>query len=496
LEIDGRLVSPKEMIGLDQVRVRQALSLPTRCELGFILLGPESSPVADQLTPGTALRVTVQGTSAPLFYGRVTSLEYAYGPAGDNAIHVRAYDALHALGKRRSIRTHLQVAPEDLAQELVSDLGLDVDSARAGLVRRRVLQRGESDLEALVAVAAQQGLYLFVDQDRLQLLTLEGQGEPLPLALGASLIEARFEASGEPATRAVRATSWNPLRLETADERVSDPTMGRQVDAEVAPDRVGGDGEYVLPHHVAEDARLTEALAQTELDRRVAYEVTFWGLAEGDVRLRPGRRVDVQDVAPRFRGRYVLTQVTHTLDSIRGFVSELSTSPPPALEMDAGAAIAPAVVTRVDDPDNLGRVRVTLPTYDDLETDWIAVLMLGAGEDKGLMMLPDVGDDVLVLYTHGDPDQSIVLGGLYGLNGAPDSGVEGSRVQRYTLLTPGGQRITLDDGEGRVRIEIAEGSYVDLAPDGVHMHAAADLEIEAPGRSVVIRGQSIDFQRG
>jgi hypothetical protein len=86
-------------------------------------------------------------------------------------------------------------------------------------------------------------------------------------------------------------------------------------------------------------------------------------------------------------------------------------------------------------------------------------------------------------------------------------------VKRYTFVTPGGQRVQLDDDKRRVRVQSSSGhslelapgrarlvastgSYVELADKAVRIHAAADIEIEAPGNSVTIRGESIDFKRG
>lgn len=499
VEVEGVAVSADALRALAQVRVQQRLSLPSQCELTFVDPPGPLAPASDW-APGTALRVAVQGQPEPLFQGRVTTVEHVYSPANERALHVRAYDLLHVLSTRRSMRTLVQVSPQDLAEELVGDLGLTVESAAPGVLWRRLVQYRQSHLELLVDAAAQCGQYLYLHEGVLYLLTLEGHGEPLPLQLGDALLEARFEASGEPATRDVTAWGWNPLRVEAVVERVDAPRTGRAVDAEVDPDRLGSDGAYYLGHRTVQDSAHVRALAQAELDRRVAYDVTFWGVAEGNTRLQPGRIVDVRGVAHAFEGRYVLTGVTHTLDAAQGYVAELSTIPPaPAAASGVapvGIDVGPGVVTRVDDPDNLGRVRVSLPTYDDIETDWMQVLALGAGAQKGLMILPDVGDHVLVLWSQGNPDQGIVLGGLYGMAGFTDSGVEGMAVRRYTLQTPGGQRIQLDDSGHLLRIETEQGSLVELGPDRVRIHAAVDLEIEAPGKSITLRGQAIDFEQG
>jgi phage baseplate assembly protein gpV len=184
------------------------------------------------------------------------------------------------------------------------------------------------------------------------------------------------------------------------------------------------------------------------------------------------------------------------VDARGGYQSELSTTPPAPPPPRRGGAAVLGVVTRVDDPDRLGRVRVALPAHGDAETDWLQVLSVGAGAGKGLMILPDRGDRVLVLTIHGDPGQGIVLGGLHGLDGWHDAGVEGAAVRRFTLRTPGGQWLRLDDAANGVTLGDATGSYVELAPRRLLIHAAVDLEIEAPGRKVVVRGEAIDFERG
>jgi phage baseplate assembly protein gpV/phage protein D len=479
---------------LGQVRVQQRLSQPALCELTFYD-PPGPLTAASLLRLGTELRVSVDGWQVPLFEGDITAVEHAYGPASGRELHVRGYDRLHRLRKRGEPRAYVQVDLQDLAQELVTDLGIAVRAAERGPIWPRIIQHRQSDFELLEELAGQCGMYLTLQEGVLHLMTLEGIGSPLPLALGEQLLEARVEASAEPACRAVTASGWNPLQVEVYEGRAASPRVGRQVLAEAAPDRVGGSFERHRPGEVLRDHRHAEAVAQSELDRRTAREVTLWGLAQGDPRMQPGRPLIVTGIAERFAGRYTVTTVTHTIDSHKGFVSEFSTTTPPPHEVTPGAVAALGVVTRVDDPDRQGRVRVSLPAYGDVETEWMHVLTAGAGENKGLMMLPDVSDRVLVLFSHGDPGQGVVLGALYGARGTPDSGVEGTGIRRYTLLTPGGQRILMDDALHRIRVSDSTGSYVELSPERVRLHAAVNLELEAPGKSVTIRGQRIDFER-
>jgi uncharacterized protein involved in type VI secretion and phage assembly len=122
-------------------------------------------------------------------------------------------------------------------------------------------------------------------------------------------------------------------------------------------------------------------------------------------------------------------------------------------------------------------------------------MSVGAGAGKGLMALPDVGDQVLVLAIDGDPGRGVVIGGLYGAGGWPDSGIESDAVRRFTLKTPGGQRVLLNDHGELIRMENQHGSFIEFGPERVTVHAeGTGLTIEAPGQPLVIRAKSVDFE--
>jgi phage baseplate assembly protein gpV len=320
-------------------------------------------------------------------------------------------------------------------------------------------------------------------------------GDSIGLELGKSLLEARFEVNAEPACRSVLAKGWDASRVEPHESRADDPRIGREVGAEAPPDRFGTSGERTLANEVLPNDDHASAVAQAELDLRTAREVTLWGVTEGDANLSPGTPVDVSGVASELAGRYVVTSVTHLVNRRTGFVSEISTVPQ-VFERRAGTVTAAwGIVTSVDDPAKLGRVRVSLPTLGKVETDWMEVLAVGAGSGKGLVFLPDVNDKVLVLFVGGEITQGIVLGGLYGTNGPGDYGVEGGSIKRFTLVTPGGQRIKLDDTAKSIRLENKGGSFLEFSPEKALLHSVVDLEIEAPGRGVVIKGKTIDFRQ-
>ncbi len=69
-------------------------------------------------------------------------------------------------------------------------------------------------------------------------------------------------------------------------------------------------------------------------------------------------------------------------------------------------------------PDEFGRVRVQFPwdregTFDDHSSCWIRVSQGWAGTGYGMMVIPRIGQEVLIGFLEGDPDDPVVVGRVF-----------------------------------------------------------------------------------
>ncbi|MFN8530510.1 MAG: phage baseplate assembly protein V [Anaerolineae bacterium] len=499
IQVVGVLIEARFMRGLIGVQVTQVINLPAQCELTFSD-PPGALPTPTPLLPGIEIRVLIDGSDVPLFVGQVTAVEHVYTAAREKHLRVRAYDPLHRLRKRQTVRAFSDVSLSDLASQFAGDAGLSVQSEADSPTWHSLIQTEQSDYEFLIALAERCGLYLTVRDGTLHLITLVGTGEALPLKLGESLMEARVEVNGHDSARQITAEGWNAGNLERFDGQIGSARSGRSIEAQVLPADVGANEDFILVNEAAGDASQIAQLAQAELDRRIANEVTLWGVASGDPALQPGAIVDASGLDHEVSGRYVLTECRHTVDTEMGYVTEFSTRVAEPPRRPRAAVLAPATVSAIEDPDSQARVRVRLITYQNVETDWMPVLLHASGANKGLIALPDLDDQVMVLFAGEDPAQGIVLGGVYGGWGSritpPDTGIESGQRQRFTFLTPGGQRIRMDDSGGLVRVENNDGSYLEMTPTAVKLHSQQDMTVEAPGKKLVITASMVDFVQG
>lgn len=490
VSLAGEALPPGLARTLASALVRQVLNAPALAELAFAEAPPEPVPaIGDRLALAIGQR--------PLFDGEIVAISHECDAAHGRILRLQACDALHRLRKRQEVRALRDVTVADLAGRMAAGLGLEAAADWPGPQRRLVVQHDQSDLEWLVELAADAGLHVFLDDGILRLTTLAGSGDAIVLRLGAGLQEVRAGLSAESLRASTEAQGWNPARITPV--RAQAP-LARVDAAELRDSGLSvftGLGKRILVNRLADSADEAEALAQADMDRAAALQATLEGVAEGDPALRPGRVLTVEGVAPAIDGRFVVTEAVHLLSDIRGYVTEFSTAPPPRPARQRQPAFTIGTVCDLDDPDALARLRAVLPGFGGIETDWMPVVIPGAGPGRGAAMLPEPGDEVFLVFPDGDPARGLVLGGLYGEHGiAWGEPADNQGGRAYVLHSPGGQSLTLDGRQPLARLGTSAGDLLELGPEGSRLHASRDLVIEAPGRTLTIRAKAIAFEEG
>lgn len=123
------------------------------------------------------------------------------------------------------------------------------------------------------------------------------------------------------------------------------------------------------------------------------------------------------------------------------------------------------IVTNNEDPEKLGRVRVRFPWLsEDNESNWARIATLRAKANVGTWFLPDVDDEVLVAFEHGDVRFPYVLGGLWnGVDTPPRDNADGKNYEMVIRSKLGHEVILYDeDGKGYVEIKTAAGHDIKL----------------------------------
>ena len=175
------------------------------------------------------------------------------------------------------------------------------------------------------------------------------------------------------------------------------------------------------------------------------------------------------------------------------------------------------IVTDNKDPQKLGRVKVKVPILSDQDSTWWApIVMSGAGKNRGWFFIPEIEDEVLVLFEHGDVNRPLVVGALWnGKDTAPDKNEGGNKRRmiksrqgsKVTFFDDDSPKITIEDGTGKGRItidaqnnkiiiEALEGDVCLQSPQGEMKIVAKEATLEAKQNLEIHAGAAMAWGAG
>jgi hypothetical protein len=190
-------------------------------------------------------------------------------------------------------------------------------------------------------------------------------------------------------------------------------------------------------------------------------------------------------------------------------------------------------VTDTDDPDNRGRIRVTVPSVlGDSESQWAEpAFPYGGGADFGMVCIPPVDSMVLVEFIEGDASAPIWTGTLWRtsdevpeehtgqetkvfktesghrlvfddtegtevitLHSATDAIIKMNHEGSIALTDSSGAHVTIDAATGEIIIEDANGNVITLSSSGISCEDGNGNKIVTSSSGVDVKSASINIE--
>jgi uncharacterized protein involved in type VI secretion and phage assembly len=512
LAVGGTPVSQQVEACLREVVVDTDANGPDSCRIVLDdptrdVLGRSGFDLRADLTV-TAGRVGEQ-TGDRVFDGVVYSVGFDFDDRGSFSTIV-AYDRSYELYNGLHTATYQNLTDSDLAAQLAQEVGLTAGRIEpTSVVHEHLAQINETHYEFLARRAREVDCALLVTGRELHFVpSAEAADGPEPgdyastdrlqLVPGGNVerLTARLTAAQQ--VTEVEVRGWDPLNKQVVSATV--PARSRAAERADRPDQVAaanGSPRHVTVRLPLSTSAECDAAAAAQAERIAGSFVHAEGVARGDPRIIAGAAVSLGQTGGRFDGKLTVSRARHSWDR-RGYRTSFVVSGAHDRSMlglvsggTEGARGARVdgmrlgIVTNVSDPENRGRVKLRFPWLsDDYESDWARVLQLGAGVDRGLVLLPEVNDEVMVVFEN-DYRRPYVLGGLYnGVDTAPfspavDSG--SGTVQTRAFRSRTGHELVFSDADGAETVELRakhdpdrEATKVSVLLDG----AANTLRIE------------------
>jgi uncharacterized protein involved in type VI secretion and phage assembly len=161
--------------------------------------------------------------------------------------------------------------------------------------------------------------------------------------------------------------------------------------------------------------------------------------------------------------------------------------------------VVPAIVTNNQDPDGMGRVKVAFPwlTEND-ESQWARIVTPMAGKERGMYFLPEVDDEVLVVFAHGDVRFPCVLGALWNGADAPPASNDDGKNNLRVIKSRSGHVIKLNDEDGKETVEIVDKTgknsiVFDAAKNTITIASEQDIVLKAPKGKLKLEAKEVEI---
>ena len=459
IKVDGADIDPG--LQVTEIKVRQSLRQPSSAMIK--ITDPKLEHMdSHNLQIGSRLQVLFGSTDAQtptkVFDGEIVALEPEFDQKGVS-IGVRAYDKSHRLYRAKKVRMFQRMSAKNMVDKVMSEAGIQGSSDSTTRQFEFFQQSDETDREFIRRLERLHDFELVIEDDRFKFRQAGQIGAPVAsLEYGVSLLNFRPRLTAAQQDAEVEVRGWDVKGKQTISmtERSADGSAQIGVARSTLTNKFGSNKLLVSDRSVVDTGEASQ-LAKSTLQRRAAAFLEAEGSCLGNPAVKAGATVEIKGVGTKFSGKYLITSVVHSMRSTGTYKTSFVISgrsdrslldlmhPPPARPW--GQSLVIGVVTNNNDPDKIGRIRVKYPALsDDQEGDWARVSTHNAGDQRGIYMLPQVGDEVVVAFENADPRRPLVIGSLFNGKEKPSS-------------------VMLPDQKGGLAILSKDRAYVQTAED-------------------------------
>lgn len=511
---------------LVEVRITRGVGTSTAASLRV----NDLDGAASGFSIGQKLEVSIDGDAGNeiVFSGTIVAIGLDFA-GGRSQCVVDAFDASHKLGQRTVIKTHLDTTAADIVQQIAQVAGLSTDLAsELSKFKYESIQQRGTPQRFLTSLCHAAGCEWYIEGSKLIVRRRNTTSPTVTLSGAENLLRftARFSTIDQ--VNQVISRGWDAKTKKAVTATgtgSSTKTPSTASITEYTPDSASSATSW--PRNVVsnDDA---ETVAAGIAHRMGASALSARGECTVAPKMMPGNMVAIENVSPSWNGNYYVTQVEHVFGDRQPFVTRFTIG---ALEPDSlvdmvgntdqsSAArftdgVTIGLVTNTDDPEHLNRVKLKLPYLDDnAETGWARLVQAGAGASRGWLTLPEVDDEVLVAFEHGDIRRPYVLGGLW--NGSDKPPIDNSSNQlrdggkitsrsftsrlghklTFSDAGPDGDRIKLELGTKKVQVLIADTEVLISHKDRGKITIENDQAsiIMSDSGDITLKGQKITIE--
>ena len=442
--------------------------------------------------------------------GEITAIEAQFSEAAQAPIIVRGYDVSHRLHRGQFNRSFQNMTDSDIVKKIAKEVRIDIGEDTidsSGAPHDYVFQENQTNMAFLRGRAARIGFELFVQDGKLNFRKPKADKDTLKLKWLTDIHAFHVRSTSAEQVQEIEVRAWDYSQkrsiVSTAktEQTITETKSGKGSETSSKFNGQPAKPKAIVVDHPVFQPKEADVMAQALCNELGGQFVHADAKAEGNPTIRPGRAIELQEM-DQYNGKYYITETRHSYHervymtefSVRGLRGgDLLSLLAPQTQLQPGQTLMVGVVTDNEDPQGWGRVKVKLPTLtEDHASNWARVVAIGAGHQRGFDCLPEIDDEVLVAFEHGDIHRPYILGGVWNGKDEPpnsvDRNIDDGKVRLRTFRTRTGHQIQFaeeDKGGSKkgVLIETNGGHKIQLndSDKSISISSTGNLKIEAVG---------------
>lgn len=415
---------------------------------------------------------------------------------------------------KKNSRIFTQKKASDAIQEILNEYGFTPEMDSTHEIQRQFVQFNTSDWDFINSRAELANRYVIPKNETFVLKNITGsETEKLSLTFGSDILKFNLETGNRFSFENFETKTWDFQNQEIISIESSEnfpSTAGNLTAAEIATKSNHGSVDILALGSLSE-------MAANEISDRKNLNAELSKI-RGSIQTMGNNKIEIGDwlkvngVGKQFSGQLLVTAITHEISDRKWKTTyQIGTNSQKYGEQNINSTeyfveekktgingLQIGVVSKLESEENDDKILVQLPHLKTADgAVWARCARMEAGNNRGWIFRPEIGDEVIVGFINDDPQQALILGAMNSqVHIAPIEANDQNNLKGYvsrsqlkllfdeekkniSILTPN-VSIELNEDTKKITIKNESNSF-ELSPDGIKIETEKDFKIKAKG---------------
>ena len=464
---------------------------------------------ADYFVPGKEIEIQAgyHSDEECIFKGIVTKHSIKVRSTGKSHLIIDCAHAAVKMTKVRKSRYFYDTSESDAWEEILGEYGIQGDIQATDFAHNQLLQFEATDWDYIVSRAETNGLFVIGEKEVLSIRPPDFDQEATEAVnFGSTLLSLDAEIDAATQLGSVKGQTWDYSKTEITEIEAADQNVITPGNIDFGDlSEIFTDTEMVLRSNAKQPDEVLQKWADATLMRHQLSKVRGRAQFQGIPQITAGKIIELQGLGDRFNGKAFVSGVKHEITGGNWLIDVQfgldptpltqqfkTTTLPAAGQQPALNGLQIGIVTQIEgDPNSDERILVNIPLMNaDDQGVWARIATAGAGDGRGIVNRPEIGDEVVLGFVNDDPNNPIILGSFNSSN-LPSAITASDDNHEKGWVTRSGIEMMINDDEKSVLVKLPSGKTLLLSDDADEISMTDDHQ-----NSMVMNSDGITLESG